>query len=177
MSLPIRKKVALAFAVSVVALTGVGWLSYHTTARLISILGWVAHSHQVIAALESGRAILTDAETKQRSFLLTGEDLFLQDCRRAQAKVGGWSEQVRKLMKSRERVERQIEDGRALLQSIVDNTPAVVFLKDLEGRYLFTNRRFQRLTGRSHEEMIGKTAFDLTPIEVAKKAQHHHETV
>ena len=288
MSLPIRNKVTLAFAVSVVALTGVGWLSYHTTARLISILGWVAHSHEVIAALESGRAILTDAETKQRSFLLTGEDLFLQDCRRAQAKVGGWSEQVRKLiadnpeqlarlerlqpliaqrlavlngriklrqdhgllavagdvgmlregnelmdrvwlgiaemrraeiqllaqrqqtaqaradisvltilissglacvvgvvalilirrdLRSREQAERQIEDGRALLQSIVDNTPAVVFLKDLEGRYLFTNRRFQRLTGRSHEEMIGKTAFDLTPIEVAKKAQHHHETV
>src|SRR5437660_90017 len=98
MGLPIRKKVALAFALSVVALTGVGWLSYHTTTQLIAILGWVAHSHEVIAALESGRAILTDAETKQRSFLLTGEDLFLQDCRRTQAKVAGWIEQVRKLI-------------------------------------------------------------------------------
>ena len=47
-------------------LIGVGLLSYRTMTNLVSTESWVSHTHEVIATLETGLAILTDAETQQR---------------------------------------------------------------------------------------------------------------
>jgi PAS domain S-box-containing protein len=63
------------------------------------------------------------------------------------------------------------------LQSILDNTPETVYLQDLDGRYLFVNRRFQELAGRAREDLIGKTVFDVTRKDLAEIAQGHHRTV
>ncbi len=57
----------------------------------------MAHTHEVIATLESGLAILTDTEAKQRAFLLTGDDQFLKDSQAAQAQINEWIGKVRKL--------------------------------------------------------------------------------
>jgi hypothetical protein len=67
----IESKVAFGAAASVLALISIGCLSYFTTEKLISTEKWVAHTQEVIGTLESGLAILTDAETKQRGYLLT----------------------------------------------------------------------------------------------------------
>ncbi len=77
---------------------------------------------------------------------------------------------IRRDFQLREHVEEELEESRALLESILDNTPALVFLKDTEGHYLFVNRRFQELAGSSREEMIGKTVFDIFPKEIAEMA-------
>src|ERR1044071_7679248 len=69
------------------------------------------------------------------------------------------------------------QESEALLHAILDNTPAVVYLKDLEGRYLFVNRRFQELTGRTREEMIGKTVFDVTRRDLAEIAEGQRQRV
>lgn len=55
------------------------------------------------------------------------------------------------------------------LQGILDNSPAVIFLKDLDGRYEMANKRFEEITGRSKESILGRTVFDLFPAEVAEK--------
>ena len=54
------------------------------------------------------------------------------------------------------------------LQAIMDHVPAVVYLKDAEGRYLMINRRFEAAVGRSNDQVAGKTAFDLFPQEQAR---------
>ncbi|MGG6267040.1 PAS domain S-box protein [Leptolyngbya sp. AN10] len=43
-----------------------------------------------------------------------------------------------------------------LLQSVLDNTPGVIYIKDQEGRLLMVNRHFAQLAGRSVEEIVGK---------------------
>jgi PAS domain S-box-containing protein len=53
------------------------------------------------------------------------------------------------------------------LQSILDNTPALIYTKDLEGRLQLVNHEFETLFGRSREELIGKTSHDLLPKAVA----------
>lgn len=75
------------------------------------------------------------------------------------------------------RAEDFIRQNRALLQSFWDNTPAVVFLKDAEGRYLFVNQRFAQLAGRSHEEITGKKGVDLFQEELASKARQNDQQV
>jgi len=47
------------------------------------------------------------------------------------------------------------------LRAIIEATTTVVFLKDLEGRYILVNRQLELDTGLSREQMLGKTDFDL----------------
>ena len=39
---------------------------------------------------------------------------------------------------------------------MLDNTPAAVFVKDPDGRYLLVNRAFERLHGKAASELIGQ---------------------
>ncbi|HUZ06117.1 MAG TPA: CHASE3 domain-containing protein, partial [Candidatus Paceibacterota bacterium] len=91
----VENKIVLGFAASVLALVGIGWISYRTTTNLVGAENWVSHTYQVIATLESGRAILTDVETAQRGYLLTGDASFLEDCTNAQAQVDAWINKLR----------------------------------------------------------------------------------
>jgi PAS domain S-box-containing protein len=67
----------------------------------------------------------------------------------------------------RRRAEAFLRENQALLQSIVDNTTAVIFAKDLEGRYMLVNRGFEELFHTSREAALGKTDHDLFPREQA----------
>jgi PAS domain S-box-containing protein len=70
--------------------------------------------------------------------------------------VGYFSDRLRSVLEVVRGKERQ-------LKSIIDNTTAVIYLKDEEGRYLLVNRRFERLFHVDRYEVIGKTDYDLFP--------------
>lgn len=57
------------------------------------------------------------------------------------------------------------------LRSIIDNSPAVIYLKDLEGRFLMVNRRYLQLHHIGAEAIEGKTDFDIFPSELAAAFQ------
>ncbi len=97
MKTTVENKIVAGFVASVAALAIIGWVAYHTTNRLIATDRLVAHTHEVIATLESGLATLTDAEAKQRAYLLTGDEQFLTDSQNAQTQIKGWIEKVRTL--------------------------------------------------------------------------------
>ncbi|HTJ69259.1 MAG TPA: ATP-binding protein [Actinospica sp.] len=61
---------------------------------------------------------------------------------------------------------RADEDAKRLLQ-VIDNSSAVIYMRDREGRYLLVNRRYEELFGVRREEIVGMTDFDLFPPEVA----------
>ena len=50
---------------------------------------------------------------------------------------------------------------------ILDHSPAAIVLKDLEGRYIFANRSFDRVMGRERAQVIGKTDRDVFPPRIA----------
>jgi PAS domain S-box-containing protein len=56
-----------------------------------------------------------------------------------------------------------------LLQELIDSVPAHIFLKDRENRFLLVNRSLAEGMGRSREEIVGRSAFDLFPEEHARK--------
>jgi len=64
--------------------------------------------------------------------------------------------------------EAELCRNQQLLRAIIDNSTAVIFVKDLEGRYLLTNRRYGELFQVSDEAMRGRTDHDLLPPEVAE---------
>jgi PAS domain S-box-containing protein len=68
---------------------------------------------------------------------------------------------------------RYIENagGEAFLNSIIDNIPLNIFIKDAkELRYVLMNRYAEELLGIPREQLLGKTDHDLFPREVAEQA-------
>ncbi|WP_438037965.1 AAA family ATPase [Sorangium sp. So ce128] len=60
-----------------------------------------------------------------------------------------------------------LKKSEALLQSIVDSSPAAIYVKDLEGRLLLINRRYEQFVHLSREQVIGKRDHELFPPEMA----------
>ncbi len=53
------------------------------------------------------------------------------------------------------------------LQAIIDNTIAVIYLKDTQGRYLLINHQYERLFHINKKEIIGKTDYEIFPEDKA----------
>jgi len=87
------------------------------------------------------------------------------------------------LYEAREALERRVEertnaltvanerlrDEERRLQSILDNTTAVVYVKDADGRYVLINSQFARLFHVTPESVLGKTDVDIFPAELAAR--------
>ncbi|TAN41906.1 MAG: PAS domain S-box protein [Nitrospirae bacterium] len=63
--------------------------------------------------------------------------------------------------------ERTYMEQFEFLRTMMDTIPNPVFYKDAEGRYLGCNRAFEEFLGRSKDEIIGKTVYDMGPKEIA----------
>jgi PAS domain S-box-containing protein len=66
----------------------------------------------------------------------------------------------------RKEVDLELQRSRCLLKSIIDNTPAVVFMKDSNGNFILTNKTWKGLHGLSQEPGV-LTDYDLHSKEVA----------
>ena len=55
----------------------------------------------------------------------------------------------------------KIEENRDFLNSLLETIPNPVYFKDINGLYIGCNRAFEKLVGRSREEFMGKTIFDI----------------
>jgi len=64
-------------------------------------------------------------------------------------------------------LERQVKERTRRFTSILRHTPAVVYVKDREGRYAYVNPRFTELFGVRNAQIRGKTDFDVFPPEFA----------
>lgn len=76
---------------------------------------------------------------------------------------------VQEEIKKRRRVKVALRDSEALYHSLVENLPICVYRIDLEGRVTFGNSAYLEDLGRSLDELLGKTVFDMFPEEQAKK--------
>ena len=65
--------------------------------------------------------------------------------------------------------ERALSESEERLRQVLENTSAVVFIKDPDGRYVFVNRRFCLMFGRTQEELQTLRDADIFPPEVAEQ--------
>jgi PAS domain S-box-containing protein len=68
----------------------------------------------------------------------------------------------------RKKSEERLRESEERLQSILDNTTAVVFLKDINGQYILINKQFEKLFNISREHVRWKTDYDLFPKDLAE---------
>jgi PAS domain S-box-containing protein len=72
----------------------------------------------------------------------------------------------------RELAFEQLHEKDRLYQTILDNAPGPITLKDTDGRYLFANKAFAVRRGLPIDDIVGKSAFDIWP---AKNAAEYGE--
>ena len=68
----------------------------------------------------------------------------------------------------RKRSEEALRVSEQRLLAIVDNTTALIFIKDLELRYVLVNREYERLFDIGRDQIRGKTDFDVHAHNVAE---------
>src|SRR5262249_37411162 len=68
----------------------------------------------------------------------------------------------------RKRAEEALRASEQRLLAIIDNTTAVIFIKDLELRYLLVNGQYERLFHVQRDQIRGRTDFDIHPHDVAE---------
>ncbi len=83
----------------------------------------------------------------------------------------------RRALGERLRAERALAESEARFRAVVDNAPAEIQLKDLEGRYLMVNRRFEELYQVREEEVRGKRPSEVVPPALGRFAEAHDAEV
>jgi PAS domain S-box-containing protein len=83
----------------------------------------------------------------------------------------------RRIESELKKIELEREEHQFRLQSILDNTPLIIFIKDLNGRYLLANKSFKDAFNSTSEQIIGNTDFDLVSEENAKRYKEIDEYV
>lgn len=69
----------------------------------------------------------------------------------------------------RKRAEQVLQDQEALLRSVIETAPDVIFMKDRDGHYRFVNSAFAQTLNKPPDDIIGKTDAELFPPEVADR--------
>ncbi len=101
-------------------------------------------------------------------FVLAG--LFAFSCRRSRKAHSSLSAE-------HERLRQALEASEARFRTFMNNSPAIAFMKDHEGRMLYVNQAFERVFGRPAEAWLGKTVAELWPPGVAAELKAHDEAV
>lgn len=63
---------------------------------------------------------------------------------------------------------QEVSHQSALISSLLDSIPDLIFFKDTKGVYLGCNPPFAQLVGRSKEEIVGKTDYDMFDAKTAE---------
>jgi PAS domain S-box-containing protein len=96
---------------------------------------------------------------------------------RLYAGLGRLNAELTKENSDRKKAEEALRTSEERLQDIVDNTTAVIFVKDLGLHYLLVNSEFERRHQLQRDQIRGKTDFDIHPYEVAEAVRANDRQV
>jgi len=68
----------------------------------------------------------------------------------------------------RKRTEEEILKSKNFSETLLESIPLPVFYKDINGRYLGFNKAYEDFYGKTKEELIGKSVFDIRPDALAR---------
>ncbi|RJP29485.1 MAG: PAS domain S-box protein [Candidatus Omnitrophota bacterium] len=69
--------------------------------------------------------------------------------------------------KPKEKTGLSLQEKLLSFQSLINNFPIPIFYKDLKGNYLGCNLAFKQYLGLDKSDIIGKSAYDISPVDLA----------
>jgi PAS domain S-box-containing protein len=71
---------------------------------------------------------------------------------------------------------KALQQSERRLRTILDNVPAVVYIKDSKNLYVLTNKRFKLVFNVKDEDPTGKRDYDIIPKEIADLFREHEQS-
>jgi two-component system, NarL family, sensor histidine kinase UhpB len=116
------------------------------------------------------RSKLNKAQEKLRQYYQELE----QRVNERPAELKDANERLEKEIEERKKTESALKQRQKLLQDMIDGaTESIIFVKDLEGRFIISNRHQAELLGRTKQAIEGKTDYDIFPREWADYYSEH----
>lgn len=75
------------------------------------------------------------------------------------------------LLRRNEELLDTVQANETKLQAVIDNAPAVIYIKDRDGKYLLVNSSYERLVSRPREQIIGSYDYEIFPEDIAKSTR------
>lgn len=147
--------------------------------------GWIAalHPDDQAEALAAWQAAVLSRSTYETEYRVRRRDGVYRDFVARGVPVLGPDGEIREWIGTCTDITARREDSRALeesesrLRAVLDNSPAVIYVKDREGRYRLINRQYEELFGVREAEVRGRTDHDLFPAEFAAAFQRNDAQV
>ena len=84
---------------------------------------------------------------------------------------------LRNEITQRKQVEEALRQSEERLQALLDNAPAVIYIKDSEGRLILVNPEFENRFQISKEKVLGKSYYGLFPAHMADEFRANDQQV
>lgn len=142
-----------------------GWLSYHNLSRLRANERWVVHTREVLDELRDIELTLTNAESAQRSYLITGEAIYLEPYRNELRAVRAHFETVQKLTTDNQQQQLRLTDLSPVIEARVQSLEVGIFARNRQGA---EGGRSHVASGKGRREMefIRVTLHEMQQTEV-----------
>ena len=129
----------------------------------------VNERHAALAALEASQHELED-RVRQKTAALEEE---IGARKKAEQDLQTANNQLEERVQTRTdelgRVSSDFRRSEQRMQAIIDNSNAIIFVKDREGRYLLVNREWETANKLERSAVIGRTAREIYPADVADR--------
>ena len=126
-------KIALGFMVSSVAVMVVGIVGYSSIAKLRNNTHQLSDTYSVVDRLSELMSIVKDAETGQRGYLLTGNEIYLEPYLAADASVYSVLKQLRDMTADNSDQGRRLDQATTLVQSKMAELKQTIELRRTQG--------------------------------------------
>jgi methyl-accepting chemotaxis protein len=160
------RKIAAGFTVSFILLLAIGGIAYRSIDSLISTSYWVTHTHQVIEDTAGVQTALTDAETGQRGFVITGDAAYLEPYESAILALPRLLEQLRDLTRDNPAQQKRIDQVESLSASKLAELKRVIEIRRTAG--------FEA-AAKGVNEGVGKRFMDDLRQVLAQMEQNEHD--
>lgn len=129
----VRRKPLVVFGVALGLLLGSRLLAYRSLSSLRQAHAWVEHTHQVEADLNALLLHITEAETGQRGYLLTGESRYLDHYQGAVQALHSESQDLRRLTADNPVQQRHLDDLEPLIKAKLEALATTIHLRQQQG--------------------------------------------
>src|SRR5450755_3468180 len=127
------RTLAAGFAIAVLTLLVVGTFGYRSTERLIENDRLVSHTNEVREQLANLLSVVKDAETEQRGFVITGQELFLAPYQDAVADIEKRVADARRLTADNDVQQRRLAVLQPLIESRLAQLSRIIEVRRAEG--------------------------------------------
>ena len=131
----LSRKIFVTLAGVGVGLALIGATSYYSVGKLDAGTGQVQHTYQVLSQIKALSSSLSDAETGQRGFLITGEQSYLAPYEQAQQDLVGEQQALRTLTADNPAQQRRLDQLAPLVQAKLSELKDTIDLRDGPGGF------------------------------------------